>query len=171
MPTFSLDRAALDAFDRKLIDDLKASLDASGSTASGRTKDSLRSEISENRYKLFGRAYIGALEFGRKPTSGGGDGSLKTTILQWIKDKGITPKSGTEEKDYKSMAYAITRKIHQSGTLLFRTGRNYQGQSKPTQIINGVIQDGRIKSLSDAILLHVKKQVITELRDAYGNSN
>ena len=63
MATFSLDRAALDAFDRKLIDDLKASLDSSGSTASGRTKDSLRSEVTENRYKLFGRAYIGALEY------------------------------------------------------------------------------------------------------------
>ncbi len=169
MATFSLDRAALDAFDRKLIDDLKASLDASGSTASGRTKDSLRSEISENRYKLFGRGYIGALEYGRKPTKGGGSGALLPAIEQWIKDKGITPKSGTDEKDYKSLAFAITRKIHQQGTLLFRTGVNYQGKSKPTQIINGVIQDGRINSLTESILLHIKQQVITELRDAYNN--
>lgn len=169
MPTFSLDRAALDAFDRKLIDDLKASLDASGSTASGRTKDSIRSEISENRYKLFGRGYIGALEYGRKPTKGSGDGQLFKAIEQWIKDKGITPKEGTEEKHYKSLAFAITKKIHESGTLLFSTGVNYQGQSKPTQIINGVIQDGRIKSLTESILLHVKEQVLTDIRDAYGN--
>lgn len=169
MATFSLDRAALDAFDRKLIDDLKASLDASGSTASGRTKDSLRSEVTENRYKLFGRGYIGALEFGRKPTKESGSGDLLPAIEQWIKDKGIVPKEGTDEKHYKSMAYAITKSIHKYGDYLNREKVSYYGKPKPTQIINGVIQDGRIKSLTESILLHIKQQVTTELRDAYGN--
>jgi len=169
--SFSLDRAALDAFDTKLIEDLKKSLDASGSTASGRTKDSLVSEITENRYKLFGRAYIGALEFGRKPTSGSGDGSLKLAIESWIRAKGIIPKAGTEDKHYRSMAFAIAKTIHEKGTLLFRSGKNYQGQAKPTQIINGVINDGRIGTLAQAMLLHIKEQVKTDLQDAYNSNN
>ena len=170
MASFALDRAALDAFDKKLIDDLKKSLDASGSTASGRTKESLVSEISENRYKLFGRAYIGALEFGRKPTVTEGDGSLKVAIESWIRAKGIIPKAGADDKHYKSMAFAIAKTIHEKGTLLFRTGRNFQGQNKPTQIINGVINDGRIETLGSQILLHIKQTIITEIKDAYASN-
>ena len=168
MATFSLDRAALDAFDKQLIADLRSSLDASGTTASGKTKDSLNSEITENRYKLYGRAFIGALEFGRKPTSNGGNGSLKSAIEQWIRDKGIIPNDGISTK---SLAFLIARKIHREGNLLFRSGRNFQGQSKPTQIINGVINDGRIGALSKSILLHLQSQVKIELTDAYNNSN
>ena len=74
--SLSLDKKTLDEFDKKLISDLRKSLDAAGTTASGKTKESLNSVYTLNSYKLYGRAFIYGLEYGRKPTSGGGTGSL-----------------------------------------------------------------------------------------------
>lgn len=98
--SLSLDKKTLEEFDKKLISDLRKSLDAAGTTASGKTKDSLHSVIVPGSYKLFGRPFIYGLEYGRKPTSGGGNGSLKTIILNWINAKGIIPKDNISKKNF-----------------------------------------------------------------------
>ena len=161
--SLSLDKKTLDEFDKKLISDLRKSLDAAGTTASGKTKESLNSVYTLNSYKLYGRAFIFGLEYGRKPTSGGGNGSLKGIILKWINDKGIIPKDGIT-KD--TLAFLITRKIHREGDLLYSTKRNFRGMNKPTGIINSVINDGRINELSKRLILDFVKSAKTEL---YGN--
>lgn len=165
---YKLDTNVINQFGDKLVNDIRASLDSSGSTASGKTKQSIRYEFNGNSFKLYGRAYIGALEFGRGKANSGQGGSLKDAIRAWIDQKGIIP-SGNISKN--SLAFLIARKINNEGDLLFRTGKNYQGQSKPTQIISGVINDGRIKQLSESILFQIVQQTKTELKDAYGNSN
>jgi hypothetical protein len=149
---FQLDTNLINSFGSKLVSDIGTSLDSSGSTASGKTKQSIRFEYSGNSFKLYGRAYIGALEFGRKPASGG-NGSLRAALRQWIDDKGITPIGISKD----SLAFLIQRKMNAEGDLLFRTGQNYQGQSKPTQIINGVINDGRIKQLGESLIFIILK--------------
>lgn len=164
---FQLDTNLINSFGARLVSDIGASLDSSGSTASGKTKQSIRFEVNGNSFKLYGRAYIGALEFGRKPASGGGNGSLRDAIRQWIDDKGIIPNGISKD----SLAFLIQRKMNAEGDLLYRTGQNYQGQSKPTQIITGVINDGRIKKLSESLLFSIIQQTKNELVNAYNDSN
>lgn len=157
-----LDIELVKSFGDTLLSDMKTSLDVNGSTASGATKDSLRTEITPNRFKLFGRGFIGALETGRKRTSADGDGGLYKKIRQWIDDKGIIAQGISRD----SLAYVITRKIHQEGDLLHRTGSNYQGKASPTGIILGVINDGRIKELSKGLLFEAVQTVKKELSNA-----
>jgi hypothetical protein len=161
-----LDIDLFNEFGKRLIDDTKASLDSNGSTASGKTKDSLRYELNPTSFKFYGRAFINTLEVGRKPTSAGGDGSLKKAIRQWIDDKNIIPDGISKD----SLAFLISRKIHREGDLLHSTGSNFQGKTSPTQIIYGVINDGRLKQLKNSLLFDVVTQVKKELSDAY-NTN
>ena len=163
--SLTLDKKTLEEFDKKLIQDLRASLDAAGTTASGKTKKSLYSVTAPGSYKLWGRPFIYGLEYGRKPTSGGGNGSLKTIILKWINDKGIIPKDNISKK---SLAFLIARKIHEEGDLLHRTKQNFRKMNAPTGIINSVINDGRIKELSKRLILDFVKSAKTEI---YGNGN
>lgn len=158
--SLSLDKKTLEEFDKKLISDLRKSLDAAGTTASGKTKESLNSDITLNSYKLYGRAFIYGLEYGRKPSSPTGNGILKDIILQWINDKGIIPKDGIT-KD--TLAFLITRKIHREGDLLHSTKQNFRGMKAPTGIINSVINDGRIKELTKRLILDFVKSAKTEI--------
>jgi hypothetical protein len=161
--SFSLDKKTLDEFDKKLISDLRKSLDAAGTTASGKTKESLNSVYSLNSYKLYGRAFIFGLEYGRKKTTGGGNGSLKGIILKWINDKGIIPRDNISKN---TLAFLIARKIHREGDLLHSTKQNFRGMKAPTGIINDVINDGRIEQLSKRLILDFVKSAKTEI---YGN--
>jgi hypothetical protein len=163
--SLSLDRKTLEEFDKKLISDLRKSLDAAGTTASGKTKESLKSDITLDSYKLYGRKFIFGLEYGRKPTSGGGNGSLKGIILKWINAKGIIPKDKISKN---TLAFLIARKIHREGDLLHRTNQNYRKMNKPTGIINSVINDGRIEALSKRLILDLVKSAKTEI---YANDN
>lgn len=163
--SLTLDRKTLDEFDKKLISDLRKSLDAAGTTASGKTKDSLNSDITLDSYKLYGRKFIFGLEYGRKPTTGGGNGSLKGIILEWIKVKNIIPR---DKISRETLAFLIARKMHKKGDLLHRTKQNYRKMNAPTGIINSVINDGRIKELSKRLILDFVKSAKTEI---YGNNN
>jgi hypothetical protein len=158
--SLSLDKKTLEDFDKKLISDLKKSLDAAGTTASGKTKESLNSVYTLNSYKLYGRAFIYGLEYGRKKTTGGGNGSLKGIILKWINDKGIIPRDNISKN---TLAFLIARKIHREGDLLHRTGRNFRGMNKPTGIINSIINDGRINELSKRLILDFVKSAKQEI--------
>ena len=158
--SLSLDKKTLEDFDKKLISDLKKSLDAAGTTASGKTKESIYSVQVPGSYKLWGRPFIFGLEYGRKKTTGGGNGSLKGIILKWINDKGIIPRDNISKN---TLAFLIARKIHREGDLLHRTGRNFRGMNKPTGIINSIINDGRINELSKRLILDFVKSAKQEI--------
>lgn len=57
------------------------------------------------------------IEEGRQPTQNPGDGTVLQRIRQWIDDKGIVPVPDAKGKipTLDSLAYAITKKIHQVG--------------------------------------------------------
>jgi hypothetical protein len=154
-----IDTDILQSFAARFIQDLRESMDSSGVTASGKFNRSLKAEIKPDQLIVTGLRYAGAIELGRKPTSGGGNGELRQEIRSWIDDKGITP-TGKISKD--SLAYIITRKIHREGTKLYR-GTDYYGRSKPSRVISGVIEDGRIEKLAKSVVLDVISQFRTEL--------
>lgn len=99
--------------------DIIARHEQAGQVASGRTRDSLRSEIvpglSSVTATLYGRKYFAALETGSKPWAKQYQHPPKPfveTIAEWMKDKGITGVS----------AYLVARKIMQEGSSLYRNG-------------------------------------------------
>jgi hypothetical protein len=149
----------LRSFATETINDIRLSMDASGVTASGKFNRSLQAEIKPDELVITGARYAGAIELGRKPTSSGGPGELRKLIRSWIDDKGITP-TGDISKD--SLAYLITRKIHEQGTLLHR-GTDFYGRSKPSRVISGVLEDGRVEKLAKSVVLDVISQFKSEL--------
>jgi hypothetical protein len=151
-----IDAKIVQDFAAKLQNDLSASVNASGISASGNLAKSFRYELNPTKLRLYAAAYAGAAEDGRKPTINGGNGALREQIRRWIDQKGIIPKPNDDGKviSKDSLAFLISRKIHKQGTLLNQDGgTDHYGRTKPTGIITGVINDGRLDSL--------KKQLIT----------
>lgn len=124
--------------EREVIDNM----DAGDVNATGETKRSFEKEVSLSRGILYAAKHIGALEYGRGPTkSGGGQGiTLRQIIRKWIDDKGIVPEGTSKD----SLAYLISRKIHNEGTKLYREG-GFSG------ILTRVITPERVDALAGAI--------------------
>lgn len=127
--------------------------------ASGKTAQSIHYEITENEVRLYGAKHIFALEFGRGPTLGGGTGeSLRDRIRVWIDDKGIEPTPGpngkTPSKD--SLAFLIARKIHNTGTELFKKGGN-------SGILSDVINEDTLQGFYDALFYEFEAIVTSTL--------
>jgi hypothetical protein len=156
------------SFAEKYITDIRQSMDSSGVTASGNFNRSLTYTQTDKELIIEGAAYAGAIEFGRKPSSGGGgSGVLKELIRKWIDDKGITP-TGNISKD--SLAYLIARKIHQQGTAIF-SGTDHYGRSKPSKVIDGIRTDGRIEKLGKDLALNIITEIKTQIIDNNATSS
>lgn len=115
-----------------------------GQRVTGKTIDSITVDNRPTGFTIWSAPYIMALDTGRGPSKGGpaGDPPLKELILEWIKNKGIVPKATRKDGvvmdyNYRGLAFAITRRIHEQGNLIFRL-------QKPTGIITGVITEERI---------------------------
>lgn len=85
--------------------------------ASGKYANSLEpvieSGVNYTLVKMMGVAYAEQMQFGRGRTQNGGNGQLKAAILQWISDKGITPREAAMSNE--TLAFLISRKIHRDG--------------------------------------------------------
>ena len=93
--------------------------------ASGRTVASIDPQIKGNALSIFGADHIQTVQDGRRPTRNDGNGELLAAIKEWVKYKGIPIEA----------AYAITKKIHKEGTLLFATGKSFGGATRPTDVL------------------------------------
>ena len=84
--------------------------------ASGRTAASIHAVATDTTLEVLAHRSIGALEYGRKPTSSGatkGNPSLYEQILDWMQYRSVF--AGLKGNERKSVAYAITKKIHEKG--------------------------------------------------------
>lgn len=115
--------------------------------ASGDLEKTLNFKVENGVLTVYANKYIGALIFGRKPTTGGGNGALKRAIRVWIDDKGITP-YGLISKD--SLAFIIARKIHKEGTLLYPQG---------SDLLSAIITDEFINKLKSDIFSDITDSV------------
>ena len=97
------------------IDQVKSNLGTSGTSATGKTSDSLRYEITEEGTKIvltvFGRPYFATVETGRK-AGGGISRAMIENITAWVSARGIP----------ESAVWGIATKIQKEGTELFRKG-------------------------------------------------
>lgn len=100
---------------KSLRERIIANHEAAGQVASGRTRASIKVELTEDGGILWGRQAFSILETGRKP--GKVPKGFYQIIRQWVDDKGISvPKPD-------SFAYLVARKIAREGTMMYRTGQ------------------------------------------------
>lgn len=113
--------------------------------ASGKTANSLSKEWQGDTLVISGIGHIFALEFGRKPTSGGGSGgeTLRERIRTWIDDKGIG--AAMNDKQKNSLSWAISTNIHRKGTLLYQSG-------KQSGSLSEAVNEEKIINLSKELL-------------------
>ncbi len=121
--------------------------------ASGNYANSLEpiieSTFDYTRVKMLGSAYAEQMQFGRGKTQNTGDGALKTAILQWITDKGITPREASMTNE--TLAFLISRKIHRDGYSVAGREGVISNVITPEWINNlvrraGVVELGRVTS-------------------------
>ena len=155
------DEEIFSEFGDAILADLRQSIDASGIRASGNLQKSLRWDLTDTEFILWGVPYAFTAEFGRGPSQTSG-GDLRAEIRKWIDLKGIIPDGITKD----SLAFVITRSIHNKGTRLFDGSRpDYYGRTKPSEVLNGVINDGRINKLQEDLTTSIVKAIRNTLTD------
>lgn len=133
--------------------------------ATGKTAASIHAVSDDNFVEVWGARSLGALEYGRKPTSAttASNPTLFEAIKEWAMAKGIV--SG--DKKSLGIVYAITQKIHKQGTLLYH-GTDFYGNTKPSKRISGVIEtlnlDQLLRDVSVLKLNEWSSDVIKELK-------
>jgi hypothetical protein len=109
--------------------------------ASGRTAASIHAVATDTTLEVLAHRSIGTLEYGRAPTSSGapkGNPSLFEAIKEWALIRGII--SNINDRKEMGIVYAITKKIHNEGTLLYK-GTDHYGRTKPTMLLQGVVNE------------------------------
>lgn len=145
-------------------DEIKQNISATGSTASGRTADSMEIEVTENSGRLTGRQAFFTLEHGRGP--GRIPGNMIDIIRQWALDKGISispipyirqesdrwqPKYTPEQRGMNTFAGAVAFKIANKGTQLYQDGGR-------DDIYTPAIEKA-IDKLANNVLLNIRSQL------------
>lgn len=116
-------------------DEIKQNISSTGSTASGRTADSMEIEVTGTSGRLTGRQAFWTLERGRGP--GRIPGNMRDIIKQWALDKGMSispipyirqasdkwqPKYTPEQRGLDAFAGAVAFNIANKGTQLYLDG-------------------------------------------------
>jgi len=153
------------AFGDDSVDLLRDLHERAGQRATGETLEQFATEQEEKGDTIIqtvsGADHIYFLQYGRGASSGG-EGILKEIIYRWADVKGIF--AGIEKEYQKrSIAYAITKKIHEEGTYLKRFGKTFSGFENP---VNSAFDTARLeklkKDLGEAFVLNIENYLITE---------
>jgi hypothetical protein len=125
---------------------------------SGRFENSIEYRAEEDLLIIWGSPYIEVLWKGRGKTKNGhkaGTPTLREIIRKWIDEKGIIPyamKDGTTPSR-STLAFFITRSIHEKGTLLYQNG----GKENP---FNKILTNNSINNLLSLISDKYYMQII-----------
>ena len=119
--------------------------------ASGRLKDSVRQEVSNNVLRIYALDYIFYVENGRKA----GKRPPTAPIEQWITDKGLI----LEGISKKSLAYLIARKIGEEGTTAYKQGGTDLAEGILTDELKGEIQSQLILTFRQNVNAMIKNSL------------
>lgn len=152
--------AILTGFAERTIEGIRSKIP----NVKGTMSQSLGYRIDEDGLTIYStEKYFTVLETGRAPTSPGaarGNPTLRERIREWIDNAGINPR-GNISRD--SLAFLITRKIHEEGSLLYRQGGN---SGVISDFINETkIQEDLINLLTDSFRDYVINEFINKSVD------
>lgn len=126
-----------DKLGRQVVDQLRSDLQSKNltgfgaSVATGQLLDSIRYEATAEALRVYALDYIYYLEKGRKP----GKRPPSQVLIPWVIARGMAD----NEKQAKSIAYLIARKIGEKGTTIFQKGGS--------DIVSGVVSDDLIRQI------------------------
>lgn len=131
----------LDDWAADVVTAIRVNLEETGTNASGRTSESLEYTITDDNHIIItGRPYFRSVEEGRP--AGKVPYNFTDIISQWIDDKGIASHFGiTNEKEKRSVAYLIGRKIKEEGTDLYNKGGREDVYTNVIESMVGELQE------------------------------
>lgn len=150
----------LNKYGTSTVEQIKQNLSSTGTTATGKTAQSLRYEVrvesTKATLKVIGKPFFAVVETGRKPTpSYKPSEQFVKSIKEWMDAKGKT-----------GSAYAIAQSIHKKGSKLWRDGGR-------TDIISNVINQNLVDKISLDLLNKFAQQfmgnVVKLFRDGSDN--
>lgn len=143
-------RIAIETYLKGITDALIADQRNKGLRASGRSADSLRSEITDDGGKLFGADYFKDQVHGKPP----GEWPNIDDIIEWIQNKRLQ-----YDIPIKSLAFLISRKIYNFGTNIHMgAGVNSEGLA-----LHEIAKQG-LPQLMKAIARDKALQITTPIR-------
>lgn len=124
METYNDVSKILEEWAENVIIRIQDNLDSTGTTASGKTKESLRYEIEGDEFSqkltIYGRQYFQGVEEGR------GAGKIpykfQDILYDWAEAKGILQNFGDTERKQRSVLYIVGQSIKNHGTQLYQDG-------------------------------------------------
>jgi len=131
------EKKTVEVFGNSLVKKLQAALPS----ATGSTAASIRLEVTDNGFIIYGAEHIDNIFFGRKPTSAGakkGNPTVQEQIYDWIKARSITPKEASMSQ--LQLSWAISNSIHKNG---------YKGKG---DLFADILKPKNFSSLSESLL-------------------
>lgn len=138
----------------RVIVKIQENLDSTGTTASGKTKESLEYELTESGVRILGRQYFRGVEEGRP--AGGIPYKFQDILYDWAKAKGILSSFGDTESKQRSALYMVGQFIKNNGTKLYREGGR-------TDIYSDVINE-EVENLTEKIFLNISESIVEGLQ-------
>lgn len=142
-------------------DDIRQRAQSAGKVLSGKTINSMRVEVTNQKGKLVGAPYFTILEDGRAPTKDHtpGNPTVREQLLVWLKSRSIQPRPDRNGRipTLESLAYVMARQIHTYGDKLFQRG----GKSG---IISGAITKERVKAFTTTFGDKYRTTVVLAIR-------
>jgi hypothetical protein len=115
--------------------------------ATGALARSIRIEYTPTGFRIWAYDYIDAIIYGRRPTTGGGNGAVLTAITRWIpfKAPGLN-------------AYAVTSNIHKYGTSIWQ-----QHRGKDSGLLANAINKSVISKLNADLASYLSNDIMEKV--------
>ena len=104
-------------------------------------------ELDDKEFRLVGGEFIWTYEIGRGPTVNMGNGAVRRYVREYIREEGIQPKGQKRNGmpvDEDTLAYFVSRRIHESGSKPWR-------EKRPTGVISDIVNDRLVVKVEDLL--------------------
>lgn len=147
----------LNQYGTSTVEKIRQNLSSTGTTASGKTSQSLRYEVTQEgtkaTLKVIGKPFFAVVETGRKPTPEKKPSpDFVTNIREWLQARGKETRP----------AYGIALSINKKGTKLFRDGGRQD-------IYSNVINQNLVDKISLDLLNKFAQQFMTNVVKLFTN--
>lgn len=145
--------SVLSDWGNRVAERIKSNLDTTGTTASGRTKDSIEVVAIDGELTIYGRRFFDGVETGRP--AGKIPYRFQDILYDWASAKGILANFGDTEYKQRSALYMVGQFIKNHGTKLYRDGGR-------TSIYTDVITE-MLPELEDKLTFIIKQSILRNM--------